>query len=119
MIGAQATPGSPKRGQEWAHTSYSTLRSGPALSPKAYGDRRTAVEARLPSAGGCFIVGAHHSKHDRIVGGAIIRALSKPVVVGRDPEHHRANCWVISFVGQRPLFLGSHVPVNCILEGIN
>jgi hypothetical protein len=50
MIGAQATPGSPKRGQEWAHTAIRTLRSGPALSPKAYGDRRTlvAVEARLP-----------------------------------------------------------------------
>jgi hypothetical protein len=31
-------------------------------------------------------------KHDRIVGGTIIRALSKPVVVGCDPKHHRPNC---------------------------
>jgi hypothetical protein len=39
------------------------------------------------------------SKHDRIVGGEITRTLSKPVVVGCDPKHHRPNCWIVSFFG--------------------
>ena len=57
-------------------------------------------------------------EHDRIVGGEIIRALSKPVVVGCDPKHHRPNCWIVSFFGQRPHFFGSHAPVRWGLEEI-
>ena len=56
------------------------------------------------------------SEHDRIVGGEIIRALSKPVVVGCDPKHHRPNCWIVSFFGQRPHFFGSHAPVRWVLK---
>jgi hypothetical protein len=52
------------------------------------------------------------------VGGEIIRALSKPVVVGCDPKHHRANCWIVSFFGQRPHFFGSHAPVRWGFEEI-
>ena len=58
------------------------------------------------------------SEHDRIVGGEIIRALSKPVVVGCDPKHHRPNCWIVSFFGQRPHFFGSHAPVRWGFEEI-
>ena len=44
------------------------------------------------------------SEHDRSVGGEIIRALSKPVVVGCDPKHHRANCWIVSFSASVRIF---------------
>ena len=57
------------------------------------------------------------SEHDKIVGGEIIRALSKPVVVGCDPKHHRANCRIVRF-GQRPHFFGSHAPVRWGFEEI-
>jgi len=51
QIGARAEPRDDRRASDSRHTAIRTLRSGPALSPKAYGDRRTlvAVEARLPS----------------------------------------------------------------------
>ena len=39
----------------------------------------------------CFRPHFRRSEHDRIVGGAIIRALSEPVVVGCDPKHHLPN----------------------------
>jgi hypothetical protein len=64
---------------------------------RAFASSKRACEERpstLPDTGtgACFIVGAHRSKHNRILGGAIIRALSDPVVVGCDPKHHRPNC---------------------------
>ena len=66
----------------------------------------------------CFRPHFRRSEHDRIVGGAIIRALSEPVVVGCDPKHHRPNRWIVSLFGQRPHFFGSQAPVLCVLEGI-
>jgi hypothetical protein len=40
------------------------------------------------------------------------------VVVGCDPKHHRPNCWIVSFFGQRPHFFGSHAPVRWGLKEI-
>ena len=53
-----------------------------------------------------------------LVGGEIIRALSEPLVVGRDPKHQRPNCWIVSLFGQRPHFFGSQAPVHWGLEEI-
>jgi hypothetical protein len=35
-----------------------------------------------------------------------------PVIVRRKSEHDRQNGWIVSFFGERPHFLSSHVPVR-------
>jgi hypothetical protein len=65
--------------------------------------------------------GASHfrnSEHVRILGSAIIRVPSEPVIICGDSKHHCPNCWIVSLSRKRPHFFGPHAPVRCPLEEI-
>jgi len=65
-----------------------------------------------------YIVGTHHSKHNRILGRAIIRITGEPFIVCCDPKHHRSYLRVWGVFGPRPYCFGSHAPVRCGPEKI-